>query len=150
MNGHSMTAHRKSRGFTLIEVMVVMAIIGILAAIAYPSYKEQVARGRRADAKAALMERAQWLERLYSVSGKYNKLADGTTTVTADALPALETRTSDFYTLTLPTANLSASGFTLQLVPKSGSAMANDRCGTFGITNTGSRTPTTPDDCWNR
>ena len=57
-----------SRGFTLIEMMVVVAIIAILAAVAYPSYRDSVARGRRSDAKAVLTEAAQWVEREYTRS----------------------------------------------------------------------------------
>ena len=139
--------HRRACGFTLIEVMIVVAIIAILAAVAYPAYTEQVARSRRADAKGALLERAQWLERLFSVTGTYAKLADGST-VTASSLPALDSRTATYYTLTLPSGDLKTSSFTLQMVNKG--AMSSDKCGTFSITNTGARTPTSPADCWGK
>ena len=67
-----MQQRQRSLGFTLIEVMVVVAIIGILAAIGYPSYQNQVQKTRRADAKAALMEFAQGAERYYTQNGDYD------------------------------------------------------------------------------
>ncbi|MBN8486854.1 MAG: type IV pilin protein [Burkholderiales bacterium] len=60
-----------SRGFTLVEVMIVVAILGVLAAFAYPAYTDHVARGRRAGAQAGLMEAAQWLQRYYAARNTY-------------------------------------------------------------------------------
>ncbi len=60
------------RGFTLIEIMIVVAIVGILAAIAYPSYQDSVRKSRRADAKTALLEVAQLEERFFSVNNQYS------------------------------------------------------------------------------
>ncbi len=64
-------------GFTLVELLVVVSIVGILAAIAYPSYRTQVEKTRRADAQAVLMQSAQYMERIYTESGCYNRAADG-------------------------------------------------------------------------
>lgn len=76
MSGAVINAARQ-RGFTLIELMVVIVIIGILAAIAWPMYQEYVRSAKRAEVKAALLEAAQALERHYSLNSTYLK-ADGT------------------------------------------------------------------------
>jgi type IV pilus assembly protein PilE len=66
------TSRRAARGVTLIELMIAVAIVGILAAIAYPSYQAQVRRGTRTDGKAELLEAAQELEKCYTRYGAYN------------------------------------------------------------------------------
>ncbi len=63
--------NKLARGFTLIEVMIVVAIVGILAAIAYPNYTQYVIRSERSAAKVALEQLAQFLERQNTVAGKY-------------------------------------------------------------------------------
>lgn len=146
-------AHRP-RGFTLIEVMVVVAIIAILAAIGYPAYTEQVARSRRADAKAALLEAAQWMEREFSVSGSYERKGDGSTLNNAQLLAApLQALgpTAQYYTIGFAAAP-TARTFTINMVPTG--AMTNDRCGTLSVDQAGARGVTgsgvTVAECWNK
>ena len=69
------SSRRSALGVTLVELMIAVAIVGILAAIAYPSYQAQVRRGNRLDGKTELMEAAQELEKCYTRYGAYNNVA---------------------------------------------------------------------------
>jgi type IV pilus assembly protein PilE len=84
---------RRTRGFSLIELMVVVSIVAILAAVAYPSYQRQIAAGRRSAAQAELMQLAQFMERLYTENGCY---APGTGTPCASSAPIDDIET-DYY-----------------------------------------------------
>jgi type IV pilus assembly protein PilE len=64
------------RGFTLIELMIVVAVIGILASVAYPSYVEQIRKGNRTEGKAALMRTSQTLERFFTARGRYPSVVE--------------------------------------------------------------------------
>lgn len=129
---------RRNAGFTLIELMITVAVVAILAAIAYPSYQESVAKGRRAQAKTALSQAQQWLERHYSENYRYDQTAAGVAiadTFSAQfgtAPPAGEG--SAVYTIGLATAN---SGRTYTLTASRAGSMASDKCGDFRVTNTG-------------
>ena len=130
---------RSNRGFTLIEIMIVIAIIGIVITIGYPSLTEYVKKGRRAEVAGLLSEQAQMLERFYSKSNVYTG-AVGLSTG------------NDYYTIT-PT--LTDQTFLLTATRKAGS-MATDKCGDFTITNTDVRSMVnataglTTKDCWGR
>ena len=65
----------QARGFTLIELMIVVAIVGILAAVAYPSYTESVRRGDRSAARSALLDAQQFMERYYAANSRYSDAA---------------------------------------------------------------------------
>lgn len=130
------------RGFTLIELMIVVVIVGILAAIAYPSYQNQVRKSRRADAKAALMETAQQLERCYT---RFSDYADAN--CEADVSYVSD---DEFYTISA--SAMSASAFTLSAAPR-GDQVNDTECGTLSLTSTGiegssNDTTTDANDCW--
>lgn len=144
-----MKLHSKSNtGFTLIEVMIVVAIVGILVAIALPNYVEYVRRSKRADAKAVLLENAQILERQMSIVNKYNS---DPTNAPITVSPAGATGTTINYNVTVAYGpGVNATSYTLSAAPAN--AMALDSCGTFTLTNTGLRTVSsgTVEECWNR
>ena len=144
----------RQQGFTLIEVMIVVAIVGVLSAIAYPSYTEYVRRGHRADARAGLLQAQQWMERASTATGVYPVSG----TAPYYALPAALTWAADttkHYTLGFKGAPTNAT-FTLIATRKPGGPQATDRCGDFTVTHTGTRsadsysTGTTPEECWNK
>lgn len=144
--------HKPDSGFTLIELMITVAIVAILAAIAFPSYQDQVRKTRRADAAATLLENQQWMERNFTVSGRYDQKSDGTA-VTIAALPnqvSPKEGSSVFYNLSLPA--VTSSTYTLQAAPAnaqtSDTICANlsiDQLGAKSISGTG-----TAAACWGR
>lgn len=123
---------RTSSGFTLIELMIVVAIVAVLSSLAYPSFKEYIAKGRRAEAKAVLMSAQQWMERLYTESYRYDKNSAGT--AVGDIFPAhLKRAPADGtanYTVGLADGTTTDT-FLLQAAPTGG--MAGDKCGTYQV-----------------
>ncbi|SEM92729.1 type IV pilus assembly protein PilE [Pseudomonas sp. ok272] len=131
---------RYNRGFTLIEIMIVIAIIGIVATIAAPLITEYVKKGQRAEIAGLLSEQAQVLERFYSKGNTYT----GATGLSAG---------NDQYAIT---ATLADQGFVLTAVRKADSRMAGDKCGDLTLTNTGvlgmsnAAEGVTSKECWGR
>ena len=137
----TLTSRQKMRtqGFTLIEVMITIAIVGILASIALPQYQEHVARSRRADARTQLMGAAQFMQRFYSANDRYD--VDRANNAVLSQMPAQFTSSpvegAALYTLAVTAA--SATGFTLTMAPVAGGAMAADKCGSYTLNNLGAR-----------
>jgi type IV pilus assembly protein PilE len=116
---------QRSGGFTLIELMVVVAIVAILAAIAIPAYTEQARKGRRADAVRAIGELQLNLERWRAENPSYAACSPAPCGSGTYPVPS----TSDYYTIQF--SNPTATTYTITAAPKSTSAQAGDRCGTY-------------------
>ena len=142
-----MYKNKHAAGFTLIEVMIVVAIIGILAAIAVPSYNEYIRRGHRADARAGLLQAQLWLERAATANGVYPTTLASSLTWTGDS--------SKRYTIGFK-ANNTADEFVLIATPNNPGPQKNDKCGSFTLSNTGVRdvenqsSGVTVADCWSK
>ena len=152
--GSLLLGHRKHAGFTLIELMIVVAVVGILAAIAYPSYTSYVQRTNRAIGAGCLLELAQWMERNYTTCLRYDRTgATCATAVDSAQLPALACRTDLGTRYTFTVAALPAiatNAYQLEATP--GGAQAGDAaCGTLSINQTGTKGATGPSGvagCW--
>lgn len=122
------TTGKHARGFSLIEVMVVVVIIAILASIAFPSYQDSVRKSRRTAAKADLSQLAQFMERIYTENNTYKPGGSN------PALPFTESpsdNSTKYYDLAISAST--ATSFTLTATPKG--AQAGD--GTLSLSNTG-------------
>lgn len=151
-------------GFTLIEIMVTVAIVGILAAIAFPAYTSYVARARRADARTQLVHAAQFMQKFYASNDRFDEDRAGNSVLdAANGMPAnLKKSPTDgtaLYQLNSAiaaagnyTATVTVNAYTLTMAPISGRGAANDPCGMFTITSAGVRNVAsatrTREECW--
>ena len=135
-----------ARGFTLIEVMIAVAIVALLAAVAFPTYQESLLRGKRSEGKAALVKIMQLEERYYTVNNSYttnlgelfgrsgqpvgsnDDSINGYYTITASDLPSGDIKQSVTLTATPSNANSSNSGER---------NFADPKCGPLTLTSTG-------------
>ena len=132
------TRRNKTRGFTLIELMVVVSIIAIIAALVYPSYRENVRKARRADAQGVMFELTQWMERFYTENGRYHQTRAGTAVgglVPVFLLASPKEGGTKFYNFSL--TNLTATTFTIVATPAAG--QAGDKCGNLTLTQAGTK-----------
>lgn len=133
---------RSIHGFSLLELLAVVAIIGILASIAYPMYQEQVVKSRRAAGAACLQERAQFMERYYTTNMTY---------VGAPNPPACSAEVSPYYRVQF-NGTPGAKAFRLEAVPQGVQATKDTKCGTLSLTAQGVRgesgTASSAAECW--
>lgn len=128
-NGFNQESPRQHAGFSLIELMVVLAIIAIIAAITYPSYERSVLKSHRSDVESLLTEDAQVLERCYTQHFTY-----------LNCSPPLQTTSEHgYYLLSSSESPVTATSYLLTAVAR-GSQTRDTACRTFTLSNTGQKT----------
>lgn len=133
-------AYQKMRGITLLELMIVVVIVGIMAAIAYPNYRDFAARAKRNEAKAILLEIAQNQERFYLQNSTY-----GTLSQLGYVADIIETDTGSYDVTIAPPPD--ASNFNAVASFKLGGSEAG-KCLTFTVDGRGSQTSLPDTTCW--
>lgn len=140
------TCGRPTGGFSLIELMIAIAIVALLVGIAIPSYTEYVVRSNRAEGKSVLMDAAQSLERCYSRFGAYNNTnCTGIFPITSE---------NDWYVVSAPSeGDIGPNSFLLEAVPQGTQATRDTKCGTLTLDHVGRRgvdddATGTASDCW--
>jgi type IV pilus assembly protein PilE len=141
------------QGFSLIELMIVVAIIAILAAIALPAYSRYVVKTNRAAATACLSEYANYMERYYTTNLRYDQdtqstpVANDIMATGLDCASPQQTGNNYSYTTTV----LTATAYTLQAKPRGAQATRDTQCGTLTLDQAGTRTKSgtgTVSECW--
>jgi type IV pilus assembly protein PilE len=129
-----MNINKKVAGFTLIELMITVAIVGILAAVALPSYNEYIRRGKRAEARAEVLRADGWMERYFTENNRYsNNVANNANSVFATRFGTVPASGTANYTVTLNA--VTATTYTITAAPTG--SMTGDICGSYTKNNTG-------------
>lgn len=141
------TRFQGARGFTLLELLIVVAIIGILSSFALPAYQNGVQRGGRAEGHSALLQVASDQERFFNDNNSYSTNAQPLVN------PVVATRTSDsgLYSVSVAACTGGAIGNCFIATATPQGSQASDSCANLTLTNTGLRGASggTTQDCWN-
>jgi type IV pilus assembly protein PilE len=137
-------------GFTLIELMVTVAIVAILSAIAYPAYSQYVLKSRRTDEKNALLDLAARQERFYSLNNQYSTVPSALGYAGAAFPLNVQTGNAAYYQLAVSAPTPAAATlptFAASAVPLGN--QAKDKCGTYTLTHLGVQGNSTSESgCW--
>ena len=146
MSPHLHCVAARQRGFTLLELMIVVVIVGILASVAYPSYVEYVQRSKRADCAGALMNLASAMERRHSTSMTYVGANLGTGA--NDIFPATCPVDGSRATYNLAIVGATATTYALSATPTG--SQSSDKCGTLTLDSAGNKGASggSVDTCW--
>ena len=137
-----MNRSHRTGGFTLIELMIVVAIIAILASIAYPAYQEHILRTRRTTASGCVLDMAQFMERYHTTNMSYAGAA------IVPANHACIAEMADFYDFSL--GEVDASTFSITATPR-GAQLKDTKCGALSVNQAGLKGSTgtaSVSDCW--
>ncbi len=127
------------RGFTLIELMVVVTIVGLLLTLAIPAYSGYIARSQRADARTTLLQAAQFMQRFYAANDNFKETRSSPAVPVSTEMPAMLKKSpangTAIYELTVIDATEDA--YTLTMAPVAGGRMGTDPCGSYVVTSLG-------------
>lgn len=152
LRSRSSQSGRKPGGFTLIELMIAIAIVAILMAIAIPNYQTQVRKSRRTSAKTALLDVASREEKYYATNNTYPASLSSVGYTNVDGTGALQVPNNtnqDYYSVVLTLATAPATGYTVKATPVGD--QSKDSCGWFAVTDLGVQTAqgtTGGTSCW--
>ncbi len=143
--------NRKQFGYSLIELLTVVAIVGILASIIVPSYQNSVRKARRSDSQAVVLELQQFMERFYTQNGRYDQdRAGNPVTASIPVLLQSSPKEGPVVHYNLAVGNLTERTFTITATPAGD--QASDKCGNLTLTEAGTKgmsaTGLTVAQCW--